>query len=163
MAWQTVAEGASITELKQLVSDMELPKGSKVRVVMNTPVPWLFDVAGAELAFRPFIPDGLDLIDVYGEDDKGIVDMEADPAWLIAVLAFIKAHWLAIIIAGFVLTVIVSFIRVMVEVATASSVFPAIYIIIAAVIVVGILLSRRKANPRRMLKRQRKKIGLLSN
>lgn len=120
--WETVAEGVNFTQLKAVVADMELPKGSKVRVVMDTWMPWAFDVAGAELVFRPFVPDGLDLIDVYGEAGQGIVDMEADPAWLVAMLAFIKAHWLAITIAGFVLAAIISFITVMVKVPAAAQI-----------------------------------------
>ncbi|GAI83976.1 unnamed protein product, partial [marine sediment metagenome] len=31
MAWQKVAEGVSLYELRQTVADMELPKGSKIR------------------------------------------------------------------------------------------------------------------------------------
>ena len=52
MAWRTVAEGTSLDELAQLVADMELPKGARVKVVMNTWAPWLFDMAGAELLMR---------------------------------------------------------------------------------------------------------------
>ncbi|MBU2556128.1 MAG: hypothetical protein KKF98_16885 [Bacteroidetes bacterium] len=134
MAWQTVAEGASLGELKSTVGELKLPKGSKVRVVMDTWEAWAFDAPGAELVFRPFVPDGLNLVDVWGESGKGIVEMEADPAWLLAILAFIKAHWLAIIIAGFVLTVIVSFIRIMVEVVAAPTPIPAALIIIGVVL-----------------------------
>ena len=113
--WQIVAEGVSLSDLEATVADMELTKGTQVRVVMDTWAPWVFDIAGAELVFKPFIPEGLDLIDVYGESGQGIVDMEADPAWLVATLAFIKAHWLAITIAGFILVAIISFIRVMIK------------------------------------------------
>ncbi len=118
MEWQTVAQGVSIWDLEQTVADMELTKGTKVRVVMDTWAPWAFDVWGAELVFKPFIPEGLDLIDVYGENGQGIIDMEADPVWLVAALAFIKAHWLAITIAGFALAAIISLITVMVKVPT---------------------------------------------
>jgi len=150
MAWQMVAEGVSIFELEQRVADMELPKGSKMRVIMDSPFWWVFDVAGAELVFRPFMPSGMDLIDVYGENGKGYVDMEADPAWLVATLAFIKAHWLAIIIAGFVLTAIVSFIRIMVEVVTAPS--P----ILAALILIGVVLLAMVATRKPIPKKERK-------
>ena len=122
MAWQTVAEGINIWDLKATVADMELPKGTKVRVVMDTPVPWLFDIVGAELVFKPFIPDDLKLIDVYGENGQGIVDMEVDPAWLVATLAFIKAHWLAITIAGIILTAIVTFIVVLIKIAVVTGI-----------------------------------------
>jgi len=134
MAWRLVAEGASLAELTSTVGELKLPKGSKVRVIMDTWAAWAFDAPGAELVFSPFIPDGLNLVDVWGEGGKGIVEMEADPAWLLAILAFIKAHWLAIIIAGFVLTVIVSFIRIMVEVVTAPTPIPAALIIIGVVL-----------------------------
>ena len=156
MNWKTVAEGSNISELRQMVSDMELTKGTKIRVVMDTSMPWLFDIAGAEWAFKPFIPDGVDLIDVYGEGNQGIVDMEADPIWLVVFLAFVKAHWLAIIIAGFVLTVVISFIRVMVEVAVAPTVFPAIAVI-AGVILVALLLMRNypsRSNPKKLTRRK---------
>lgn len=116
MGWQTAAEGTSFWDLKQTIADMELPKGSKMKVVMDLKLPlgWAFDAAGAELAFKPFVPDGMKLIDVYGEGSKGIVEMEADPVWLVAALLFIEAHWVAIAIAGLVLASIILFITVLV-------------------------------------------------
>lgn len=113
--WQTVAEGISLSELAATVEDMELPKGTKMKMVMETPVSWAFSLAGAELAFRPFMPEGVTLEDVYGEEGQGIVDMEVDPAWLVPVLAFIGRHWLAITIAGFVLAAIITFVTVMIK------------------------------------------------
>ncbi|GAJ23144.1 unnamed protein product, partial [marine sediment metagenome] len=52
--WQTVAEGASFAELRSLVGDMELPKGTRVKVVMDLKVPvgWAFDAPWAEWLFR---------------------------------------------------------------------------------------------------------------
>lgn len=116
--WQTVAEGASFAELRSLIEDMELPKGTRVKVVMDLKVPigWAFDALGAELIFSPLIPSGMRLVDVYGGGSQGIVEMEADPAWFLALLAFIKAHWVAILIALFVLGMVIFFIRVMVEI-----------------------------------------------
>lgn len=150
MAWQTVAQGINITELQQTVADMELPKGTRMKVVMDLKMPlgWAFDMAGAELAFKPFVPTGMKLIDVYGEGSQGIVEMEADPAWLVAVLAFIKAHWLAIIIAGFVLTVIIAFIPVIAWIVAPTPVpIPAIAIVaVAALIIYG--LSHKKVKRR---------------
>jgi len=118
MAWQTVAEGASFSELRSLIGDMELPKGTKVKVVMDLKVPigFAFDAPGAEWLFSPLVPSGMELVDVYGEGSQGIVEMEADPAWLLAMLAFIKAHWISILIAAFVLGVIITFIRIMVQI-----------------------------------------------
>lgn len=116
--WQTVAEGTSLYNLSETIADMELTKGTKIKVVMDLkwPVAWAFDVAGAELIFKPFIPDGVDLIDVYGEGNKGIVDMEADPIWLGAFVLFIKTHWLAIAIALFTLGILISFITIAIKV-----------------------------------------------
>lgn len=121
--WQIAAQGINIWDLEATVADMKLPKGSRIQVVMDLKLPlgWVFDVAGAELIFRPFIPDGTTLVDVYGEGSVGIVEMEVDPAWLLAVLAFIKAHWLAIVIAGFVLTAIIAMITVLVKIAVAPA------------------------------------------
>lgn len=135
--WKTVAEGVSISDLELLVKDMWLPKGARIKVVMDTWAPWAFDVAGAELVFRPFIPDGLELIDVYGQGGRGIVEMEADPAWLIAILAFIKAHWLAITIAGLALYTIISFIRVLVKLPAAAQI-PVWLILGAAAGIIGL-------------------------
>lgn len=118
MAWQTVAEGASFSELRSLIGDMELPKGTRVKVVMDlkAPIGWAFDAPGAEWLFRPLIPSGLELIDVYGEGSQGIAEMEADPVWLVTLLAFIKAHWVSILIAGLILGLIIFFIRVMIQI-----------------------------------------------
>lgn len=146
--WIKVAEGPSLGELSPIVADMNLTKGTKIRVVMDTWMPWVFDVAGAELAFKPFVPDGLDLIDVYGEGGQGIVDMEADPAWLLASLAFIKLHWLAITIAGFVLWAIISFITVMVKVPAIAQI-PVALLIGAAVGIVGLTILASRSPPRR--------------
>lgn len=117
--WETVAEGTSFSDLKSLVGEMELPKGAKVKVIMDLKVPvgFVFDAPGAEWFFKPFTPDGMEILDVYGEGSQGIVEMEADPAWLLGILAFIKAHWLAILIATFVLGAIITFIRIMVQIA----------------------------------------------
>jgi len=138
-SWKVVAEGTNLWDLRSTVGELELPKGSKVRIVMDTWAPWAFDVAGAELIFRPFIPDGLALIDVYGEAGQGIVDMEADPAWLLAVLVFIKSHWLAITIAGFVLTAIIASIIVLVKIAVAPALPVAAIAIGGGLALIGIL------------------------
>jgi len=149
MGWVTVAEGTSFSELEQQVADMNLTKGTKIRVVMDTNYSWLFDLAGAELAVEPFIPDGVDLLDVYGEGGKGIVDMEADPIQLVPLLVAI-ATWGAITIAaGFVLYVIVSFIRVMVWGPAAEGI-PIALIAGVAIGVIGLLyFTRSRAPPRK--------------
>ncbi|MBA7644268.1 hypothetical protein ES703_52010 [subsurface metagenome] len=145
--WQVVAEGTNIRDLESTVGEMELPKGSKLLVVMDLKLPlgFLFDIAGAELLFKPFVPDGMDLIDVYGEGSQGFVEMEADPAWLLAVLAFVKAHWLAITIATFVLAAIIAAIIVLVKIAVAPALPIAAIAIGGGLALLGIvLLSRRR-------------------
>lgn len=139
--WQTVAQGVNLWDLEATVADMKLPKGSDLMVVMDLKLPlgWAFDVAGAELLFKPFVPDGMALTDVYGEGSVGIVEMKADPAWLLAILVFIKANWLAIIIAGFVLTVIIVFITVLVKIAVAPTLPVAAIAIGGALAVIALL------------------------
>lgn len=143
--WKTVAEGTSLEDLASNVGEMELSKGTKVRAVLDMPG-WhaLMDVAGAELVVAQFLPPGMDILDVWGEDGKGYIEMEADPAWLLAILAFMKAHWLAIIISGFVLMALVSFIRVMVwTVAAPQNAFAIVVVAGGALILIQIL--RRRA------------------
>jgi hypothetical protein len=114
--WKTVATGASLNDLESTIGELQLPKGTPMKIYMDTPVSWAFDAFGAELLFKPYVPDGMELVDVYEENGRGVVEMEADPAWLLAVVAFIKAHWLAIVIAGFVLSFIVSAVIVSVRI-----------------------------------------------
>lgn len=139
--WQVVAQGTNIWDLASTIGELELRKGSELRVIMdlNLPLGWAFDLAGAELIFKPFTPEGMTLVDVYGEGNVGIVEMKADPAWLLAILAFIKAHWVAIIIAGFVLTVIIAFITVLVKIAVAPALPVAAIAIGGALAVIAIL------------------------
>lgn len=141
-SWQTVAVGTSIGDLEATLSDFELKKGDRMRVIMDLPswLPWNpFDLAGAEWVFQPYVPDGMDLIDVWGEGRQGIVELEADPVWLVAALGFIKAHWLAIIIAGFLLTVLVTTIIVQVKIAQAPALPIAMAAIIGGLAIVGII------------------------
>lgn len=137
--FSTVAQGTSFDQLAQTVSDMNLPPGTEVRAEMSLkgPFEWIFDIAGAELAVSSFIPPGLELVDVWGADGKGFILMKvsgggisanaarmsgpaisAFPIALAATLAFIRSRWLSIIIAGFVLATIVSFIIIAVRVST---------------------------------------------
>ena len=69
-------------------------------------------VAGVEAIFQARVPEGLTVIDVYGEGSKAIIEMEADPVWLVAFLGFIKAHWLAIMIGGLTLIALIAFMRI---------------------------------------------------
>jgi len=114
--WQTVAEGTSFWNLKDTLGNVELPKGTRMRVVMETSAPWLFDVAGAEFVFKPVVPDNMKLIDVWGEGNEGIVEMEVTGTFWPVILAFLRAHWVALAIGTIVLATVVSFITVMVKV-----------------------------------------------
>ena len=144
--WTEVARGTNIWDLKSTVGEMHLPKGSRIKVVMDLKLPlgWDFDVAGAELAFKPFTPDGTTIVDVYGEGSQGIVELEADPVWLLSLLAFIKANWIAILIAGFVLTAIIMSIIILVKIAVAPTLPVAAIAIIGALTLGGIMMMRRQ-------------------
>jgi len=139
--WQVVAEGTNIWDLSSTVGELELPKGSRLKVVMDLKLPlgWAFDIAGAELIFKPFVPDGMELVDVYGEGSQGIVEMEADPAWLLAALVFIKAHWLAITITGLFLTAIIATIIVLVKISVAPALPIAAIAIGGGLALIGVL------------------------
>lgn len=141
MAWKIVAEGINIWDLKATVRDMELPKGSKMRIIIDlkAPLGWVFDLAGAENSFRAVVPEGMELVDVYGEGSQGIIDMEADPAWLLPVLTAIRVHWLTIVIAGFVLTAIIASIIILVKIAVAPALPTAMLAIVGGLVVIGIV------------------------
>ena len=116
MPWKTVAQGRSLDELAATVKDFELTKGTKIRfeLDLNMPVSFLFDVAGIEHLFSI---EGVDITDVYGEGwSRGVIEAEADPAWLAAIVAWVGAHWVAIAIGGILLYTVVSFLRMLVDV-----------------------------------------------
>jgi hypothetical protein len=144
--WTEVARGTNIWDLESTIGEMHLPKGSHIKVVMDLKLPlgWAFDAAGAEQIFRPFVPDGTSVVDVYGEGSQGIVELDVDPAWLLAVLAFIKANWVAIMIAGFVLTAIIMSIIILVKIAVAPALPVAAIAIIGALALGGIVLAGRR-------------------
>jgi len=146
MPWITAAEGTSLWDLEATIADMELPKGTRMKVIMDLKVPvgWAFDFIAAEWLMKPFVPDGMELIDVYGEGSQGIVEMEADPVWLAAAIAFIKAHWLALTIAGFTLAALISFIYIMIKIPVAAQIPVALLIGVAAG-VVGLTILARKS------------------
>jgi hypothetical protein len=133
-------------DLKSTVGEMHLPKGSRIKVVMDLKLPlgWAFDAAGAEMIFKPFTPVGTEVVDVYGEGSTGIVELEADPVWLLGLLAFIKANWITILIATFVLTAIIMAIIILVKVAVAPALPVAAIAIIGALAVGGIILAGRR-------------------
>lgn len=100
MAWTLIAESDRIETLgEDLVEDFELPEGTPVRIVMelNFPLGYAFSLPGAELIFRPFMPEGVRLIDVHGDGWwRAVVEGEIEGTWVGAILAFIKLHWLAV-------------------------------------------------------------------
>lgn len=115
MAWVQVASGPSIDTLNVQVADFELPKGTPVRMVLDLrwPVGWAFDLPGAEILFRQQAPPGLLLKGVYSEGwSKAVIEYEVDPAWLVAVVVFVKAHWLLLTIAGFTMLALVRGFRI---------------------------------------------------
>ncbi len=142
MVWKTVAQGVSLDQMERLVENENYGKGVRMRIVMETSVDWLFDLAGAEHVFAGVVPDGWDMVDVWGEDGLGIVEIEADPAWLVATLAFMRVHWLALTIAGLAIWLFVSFITIMVKVPVAL--VPFALLVGAGLGVVGIILLQNK-------------------
>lgn len=142
--WIVAAEGKSLDELTVLISDRELKKGDQVKLEFDTDHEWVFDAAGAEHAFKSKVPEGMELIDVYGEGGKGIVLMEADPAWLVAVVGFAKAHWLVLTIVAlglsFLLPSIIKFVRVLIKVAGPLLEWGLIILVIAGLAIIGLSL-----------------------
>ena len=94
MAWKLLAQSDSLDTLgDDVIEDMELPKGTRVRITMDfiMPVGYFFDLPGAEYIFRPVMPEGVDLIDVHSNGAWGaIVEGRVDPAWLIPLLTSVK-------------------------------------------------------------------------
>lgn len=140
LRWVKAAQGTSPDKLRALIGDRELPKDTPVRWVLDFKVPGIaraMDLWGAESIFRPFVPDGLDLVDVYEKGGKGYVDMKADPAWLLAVVGFVKAHWLGIAIAGFLIATVVKLITMWIQVL--EVVFPWVLLIVGGLALAAIL------------------------
>jgi len=150
--WIKVADGPSLSELSPIVADMNLTKGTRMKVVMNTWMPWVFDLAGAEWAFAGSVPEGMELIDVYGENGQGIVELEADPVWLAAAVLFVKVHWVALLIGvagGFILGTIVTSVAIFILKTPALAQIP-VWLIIGAVGAVGLVLLATRSPPRRV-------------
>lgn len=151
--WKVAAEGTSFADLEMKIADIELVKGARVRIVMDT-LPftsWVFDLAGVENVFKPVVPEGMDLVDVWGEGGKGYVEMEADPAWLAAVVLGLPVWaWLAIGGVGglILLGTIITFIVVMIKVPGAVA-LPVGLIVGAAIAIVGLTLLAARSPPRR--------------
>ena len=142
MAWTLVGEGNSFDDLKLLVANRELPKGTRVRfkLKLNMPIGPAFDVAGAELIFKSQMPEGLTLKDVRGDGLwEATIDAEANSPGLMAILLFIKAHWLAIVIGGFFLYLVLTNIKFFADFATGlSKALPWILLLILVTLVIFI-------------------------
>jgi len=118
MAWKLLAQSSSFDTFgDDVTEDMELPKGTRVRITMdfNLPVGYLFNLPGAKYIFRPVMPEGIDLIDVHDNGAWGaIVEGEADPAWLIPLLGSVK-FWAGVSLltigVSIALGIIVSWVR----------------------------------------------------
>ena len=146
MGWIVAAQGTSFSDLKETIQDMELPKGTKMKVVMDLKVPvgGSFNWAVSDWLAEKFVPDGMEFIDAYGEGSQGTIEMESDPAFLLAILAFIKSHWFALVIAGFLLWLIISLINVLINIPEALQI-PTLILVGIGIAAVGLLiLSTRK-------------------
>lgn len=98
--WVNVAEGTTFSNLKQLVGDRELPKGTPVEVRMNvgSTVARLFDLWGAEYAFSA--PPGMDRGDVHSDGSYGVVELTSDPAWISDMVNYIIGFWWDVALSG---------------------------------------------------------------
>lgn len=135
-----MASGATPDKLRALVGDRELPKDTPVKWELDFKIPGiarLLDLWGAESIFRPFVPPGLELVDVCERGGKGVVGMKVSGTWLLAIIAFARAHWAAILIGGFLITVAVRLITMFVKIAKA--VFPWIVLAVGGLALVWIL------------------------
>jgi len=118
MAWKFLAASDSFETFgDDVTEDMELPKGTPIRITMKfyLPIGYFFNLPGAEYLFRPVMPEGVDLVDVRANGAWGaIVEGVADPVWLIPLLTSIK-FWAGISLfaigVAFALGVITSWIR----------------------------------------------------
>lgn len=112
--WIKIAEGVSLSELSQVIADRELKKGTPVRfeMTLNLPLAHAFDLAGAEQLFGTIMPEGLIVQDVYSPDNtyQVVIDAEADPVHVAAIVAWVKAHWVLCSLIAIGLTFTLGFI-----------------------------------------------------
>ena len=164
MAWTIVAKGKNFDDLK-VVKNINLPPGTKVRCEMQVSPSFLdklFDAPGVEHLFA--VPDGMKMVDVYGENGKGIVLLEVESAnlsqarlaaWPVAVgiiLAVMKSKWFFIVLGTFLLSYalhkIVSSIVVLADIVGAGAVSAgAIILILLAVAILAPKLARKRSPP----------------
>lgn len=140
LRWVKVAQGTSPDKLRALIGDRELPRDTLVKWELDFKIPGiarLLDLWGAEAIFRPFVPPGLELVDVCERGGKGIVDMKVSGTWLLAIVAFVKAHWLAIVIGGFLITLAVRLITMFIQII--EQVFPWVLLVVGGVLLFSFL------------------------
>lgn len=129
--WVKAAEGKNADDLKLLIADRDLPKGTKIRIEFNCKSSLFakrFDFFDAEYVFAPYVPDGVDLIDVHSEGNLGVIECEADPPVpLIAIVAFA----VRLLVIGAIVAAVVIGIKVFIDVAGVTGFTPAVLIFIA--------------------------------
>ncbi len=106
IGYTLVAQGDKLSNLQSIVGDMALPSGTKLRleadiISQNMPGGYIspaiiFNVAGMENIFRPYMPASIILDDVRAEGTTLVVEMHATSPFLVPVIAFIAANWLSI-------------------------------------------------------------------
>jgi hypothetical protein len=144
--YQQIAVVTNLASLKNVFTNIQLQSGDRVRLKIDviSPFGYLFNLAGAELAFSPLMPDHMNLVDVWGEGNSGYIEMEATSPPLAAVLGFIADNWLGVAIAGVVLGTILIAISVSIKIGQADPNFTVGMVAAAAVAVGAIFIPSEK-------------------
>lgn len=143
MSWQVIAEGNSFDELRAVVEDMELPKGTPVeaRLKLKFPFGFYFDGAWAEREIKEkgYVPEGMILKDVYGEGAwEAVISLEADPpVFILALVNFLAKNWGKIIIVGLLFAALVSAIKLVAWIAEKIPRLPDFFKDVAELLVFG--------------------------
>ncbi len=101
MAWYLVAEGKTSEELQQGVPQVDLAKGTrmKLEIVTKYPIGYFFDLWGAEWVVTRLFPE----IEDYGAE---VVDVEGVGAYKIVVHMRATGTWVPIIVAGIIAAIV---------------------------------------------------------
>lgn len=160
--WVIIGRGNEIADLRRVGRDRELPINTPIEVHMRPRwgVPArIFDLPGIEHLFA--VPEGMVLHDVFEEGGIGIATMEvvgpvrptqvagmgaAGAIVVSALIAFLKAHWIKILIGGFILGLILSSIIVwaFIAVPALEAVAPWLWVGAIGAVAVGAYLLVRK-------------------
>jgi len=105
-----IAKATSFDTLSQNLSTsrQQLKHGDKIRFVLNMsqPVAHAFDLAGAELIFRPIMPPGIILDDVYSIDASTVgIDAHATSPMFAAIGAWLAANWVYVTLGAIGITI----------------------------------------------------------